>query len=36
VGAAADDQGLHVVRRELYRGPDLFAQPVLAADGQDE
>src|SRR6516164_4085782 len=35
VGAAGDDQGLHVVRGELHRGRDLFAQAVLAADGQD-
>ena len=32
MGAAGDDQGLHVVGGELHRGRDLFAQAVLAAD----
>jgi hypothetical protein len=35
VGAAGDDQGLHVVSGELHRCSDLVAQAVLAADGQD-
>jgi hypothetical protein len=35
VGAAGDDQCLHVVGGQLHRVRDLFAQAVLAADGQD-
>ena len=31
MGAAGDDQGLHVVRGELHRGRDLAAQAVRAA-----
>ena len=32
MGAAGNDQSLHVVVGELHRGRDLIAQAVLAAD----
>jgi hypothetical protein len=35
VGAARDDQRLHIIGGELHGAPDLLAQTVGAAHGQD-